>query len=88
MKEDVIGKVFTSEVQAFEDILERDRPSESHAYFADRKVEDRPTNIHYRHNIDYVHNVLGGWQSFESWMQIQRPVIKVINKAGSSMPTV
>jgi predicted dehydrogenase len=74
---DTIGKVLSSEVRAFGNLMQRDGLPESLTYFADRKVGGHPINIHYGHMIDYVHEVLGAWEEVDVKMQIQRPELKV-----------
>jgi predicted dehydrogenase len=77
-----IGKVLSSEVRAFGNLMQRDGFPESLTYFADRKVGGHPINIHYGHMIDYVNEVLGDWESFDAKMQIQRPKLKVFGSKG------
>ncbi|KAI4615380.1 uncharacterized protein J4E87_009273 [Alternaria ethzedia] len=78
-----IGKVLSSQVRAFGNLLQRDALPESLEYFADRKVGGHPINIHYGHMIDYVHEVLGGWEESHTKMQIQRPNLKLLGADGS-----
>ncbi|KAI8808073.1 oxidoreductase family protein [Cladochytrium replicatum] len=73
-----IGKVFNSEITAYGNLLERERLPESLEYFAERKVGGNPINIHYGHMIDYVHEVLGDWESFNARGQIQRHSLGVV----------
>jgi predicted dehydrogenase len=68
--------------------MARDALPESLLYFVDRKVGGHPINIHYGHMIDYVHEVLGDWEDFQSKMQIQRPVLNVTALDGSVTGTV
>jgi predicted dehydrogenase len=77
-----IGKVLSSQVRAFGTLMQRDTLPESLAYFTERKVGGHPINIHYGHMIDYVHEVLGGWQEFHTKMQIQRPELKLSGTNG------
>lgn len=84
----IIGKVLTSEIRAFGNLMQRDTLPESLAYFADRKVGGHPINIHYGHMIDYVHQVLGGWEKFDAKMQIQRPELKIVGHEGNITSTV
>ena len=77
-----IGKVLSSQVRAFGNLLQRHALPESLEYFADRKVGGHPINIHYGHMIDYVHEVLGGWEESHTKMQIQRPNLKLLGADG------
>jgi predicted dehydrogenase len=77
-----IGKVLSSEIRAFGNLMHCDGFPESLIYFANRKVGGHPINIHYGHMIDYVHEVLGEWESFNAKMQIQRPELKVFGGKG------
>ncbi|KAF2996860.1 hypothetical protein E8E13_004356 [Curvularia kusanoi] len=77
-----IGKVLSSEVRAYGNLVPRNSLSEGLTYFADRKVGGHPLNIHYGHLIDYVHEVLGNWQDFHAVGQIQRPVLSVVGTDG------
>ncbi|KAI4916219.1 hypothetical protein J4E85_010307 [Alternaria conjuncta] len=83
-----IGKVLSSQVRAFGNLVQRDALPESLEYFADRKVGGHPINIHYGHMIDYVHEVLGGWEESHTKMQIQRPNLKLLGADGSVNRTV
>ncbi|OAL47584.1 hypothetical protein IQ07DRAFT_572328 [Pyrenochaeta sp. DS3sAY3a] len=84
----VIGKVLSSDIKAFGNLMQRDGLPESLTYFADRKVGGHPINIHYGHMIDYVHEVLGDWENFDAKMQIQRPELKVFGKDGEVTGTI
>lgn len=84
----IIGKVFNSEVRAYGNLLPRDSLAERLTYFADRKVGGHPTNIHYGHLIDFVHEVLGDWQDFHAVGQIQRPSLNVIGADGKDVGSV
>lgn len=78
----LIGKVLSSEVRAYGNLVPRDALPESLTYFADRKIGGHPINIHYGHLIDYVHEVLGDWQDFHAVGQIQRPSLHVLAADG------
>jgi predicted dehydrogenase len=84
----IIGKVFSSQVRAFGNLMQRDALPESLTYFADRKVGGHPISIHYGHMIDYVHEVLGEWEESHAKMQIQRPELKVLGVDGRADRTV
>jgi predicted dehydrogenase len=88
LAEGTIGQVYNSDVKAYGTLLARDALPETLVYFADRKVGGHPINIHYGHMIDYVHEVLGDWEDFQSKMQIQRPVLNVSAPDGSVKGTV
>ncbi|KAF2035983.1 oxidoreductase family protein [Setomelanomma holmii] len=88
LAEGAIGQVYNSEVKAYGTLLERDALPESLLYFADRKVGGHPINIHYGHMIDYVHEVLGDWEDFQSKMQIQRPILNATAPDGSVTRTI
>jgi predicted dehydrogenase len=83
-----IGRVLSSDVRAFSSILPRDALPESLAYFAQRKVGGSPITIGYAHMIDFIHDALGEFESFESRMQIQRPTLNVLGTAGSQTNTI
>ncbi|KAI0968613.1 oxidoreductase family protein [Xylaria arbuscula] len=72
-----IGRVLSSDVHAFGNLGRRNSVAESVSYFADRKIGGNHITIAYAHTIDYVHEVLGEWDSFQSRMQIQRPALKI-----------
>ncbi|KAI0883062.1 NAD(P)-binding protein [Annulohypoxylon maeteangense] len=83
LKSGRIGRVLSSDVHTYGNLARRDSFSEGLSYFADREVGGNPITIAYGHTIDYVHEVLGEFSSFQSRMQIQRPVIGVHDKDGS-----
>lgn len=83
-----IGRVLSSDIRAFGNLLPRDALPETLAYFADRKIGGNPITIAYAHMIDYVHEVLGEFASFDARMQIQRPTLAIVGKDGSSTQTV
>jgi predicted dehydrogenase len=83
-----IGKVLSSQVRAFGNLIQRDALPESLAYFAERKIGGHPINIHYGHMIDYVHEVLGEWQESHMKMQIQRSALKLLGDDGKANGTV
>ena len=71
------GHVLSSDTRAFWNLLSRDALPDGLQYFAEREVGGSPITIAYGHTIDYVHDVLGEFSSFQSRMQIQRPRIKI-----------
>ncbi|KAI1313314.1 oxidoreductase family protein [Xylaria venustula] len=77
LKSGRIGRVLSSDVRAFGNLGRRDSVSDSVSYFAKRRIGGNHVTIAYAHTIDYVHEVLGEWDSFQSRMQIQRPVLKI-----------
>jgi predicted dehydrogenase len=77
-----VGRVLSSDVRAFSSILPRDALPEGLTYFAERAVGGNPITIGYAHMIDFVHDLLGEFESFENRMQIQRPTLKTMGKAG------
>ncbi|KAF2267507.1 oxidoreductase family protein [Lojkania enalia] len=83
-----IGKVLSSEIRAFGNLLPADAFPENVAYFANRKVGGHQINIAFGHLIDYAHEVLGEFEDFESRMQIQRPIKKIIGADGQRTGTV
>lgn len=83
-----IGRVLSSDIRAFGSLLPRDSLPEGLAYFADRAVGGNPITIAYAHMIDYVHEVLGEWASFEAKMHIQRPSLTILGRDGSPARTV
>lgn len=83
-----IGKVFSSDVRAYGNLARRDGLREGFEYFADRKVGGNPITIAYAHTIDFVHEVLGEFEGFQSRMQIQRPELLRIKSDGPSDETL
>ncbi|KAI0858255.1 oxidoreductase family protein [Xylaria cubensis] len=77
-----IGRVLSSDVRAFGNLGRRDSVAESVAYFTDRKVGGNHITIAYAHTVDYVHEVLGEFDGFQSRMQLQRPVLKLRDQNG------
>jgi predicted dehydrogenase len=84
LRNGVIGKILSSEIRAFGNLLPRDSLPDGLAYFADRKVGGNPITIAYAHMIDFVHEVLGEWVSgtMKGRMQIQRLSVAITNAAG------
>ncbi|KAI1749102.1 oxidoreductase family protein [Xylaria castorea] len=80
-----IGRVLSSDVRAFGNLGRRDSVAESVAYFADRQVGGNHITIAYAHTVDYVHDVLGEFDGFQSRMQLQRPVLKLRDQNGVIM---
>ncbi|OTA68077.1 NAD(P)-binding protein [Hypoxylon sp. EC38] len=85
LKSGRIGKVLSSDVRTYGNLQPRDSLPEGLSYFADRKVGGNSITIAYGHTIDYVHEVLGEFSYFQSRMQIQRPVLKIMAKDGSQI---
>ncbi|KAJ5091842.1 NAD(P)-binding protein [Penicillium alfredii] len=82
-----IGKILSSDIHAFADLLKRDSLPEGLAYFARREVGGNPVTIAYAHMIDYVHTVLGEFEAFDSRMQIQRPALRLLGKEKDGLPS-
>lgn len=80
-----IGKILSSQVNASPTVLPRGALPESLGYFADRVIGGNPMTIGYAHMIDYVHEVLGEFESFESRIQIQRPTISILGTDNSKI---
>lgn len=83
-----IGRVLSSEIRAFGNLLPTDALPASLEYFADRKVGGNSITIAYAHMIDYVHEVLDEFETFQSRMQIQRPTLKVLDGRGGIIGSV
>lgn len=83
-----IGQVLSSDIRAFGNLLPTDAVPVTLTYFADRAIGGNPITIAYAHMIDYVHEVLGEFDSFQSRMQIQRPTLKVIDRDGQVTGTI
>lgn len=81
-----IGRILSSSVAAYGTVLPRDAYPETLDYFADRKVGGNPMTIGYAHMIDYVHDVLGEFESFQGRMQTQRPDLGSLASDGTSKP--
>lgn len=82
-----VGKVLSSEVRTYGNVMPRDALPETFAYFADKKVGGHPFNIHYGHTIDYVHEVLGDWETLSSQLQIQRPELRGLGENTRTIKT-
>ncbi|KAI0531986.1 oxidoreductase family protein [Xylaria digitata] len=82
LKSGRIGRVLSSDVRAFGNLGRRDSVAESVSYFTKRSVGGNHVTIAYAHTIDYVHDVLGEFDGFQSRMQIQRPVLKIRDQNG------
>ncbi|KAI1113252.1 NAD(P)-binding protein [Nemania sp. NC0429] len=72
-----IGRVLSSDVRAFGNLGQRDTVAESVSYFTKRSIGGNHITIAYAHTVDYVHDVLGEFDGFQSRMQLQRPVLKI-----------
>lgn len=83
-----IGKVLSSDVRAFGNLARREGLRQGFEYFADRKVGGNPITIAYAHMVDFVHEVLGEFDSFQTRMQIQRPKLLRIKGDGSVEETL
>ncbi|KAG8168539.1 hypothetical protein KVR01_001288 [Diaporthe batatas] len=85
-----VGRVLSSEARVFANILSRDSLSEGLSYFANRSVGGSPLTITFGHVIDFVHDVLGEWDSGKpaSTMQIQRPRIHIRDAHSATVRTV
>ncbi|KAI1185833.1 NAD(P)-binding protein [Nemania serpens] len=77
-----IGRVLSSDVRAFGNLGRRDSVAESVSYFTKRSVGGNHITIAYAHTVDYVHDVLGEFDGFQSRMQLQRPVLKLRDQNG------
>ncbi|KAI1127830.1 NAD(P)-binding protein [Nemania abortiva] len=77
-----IGRVLSSDVRTFANLGRRDSVAESVSYFTKRSIGGNHITIAYAHTIDYVHDVLGEFDGFQSRMQIQRPVLKLRDQNG------
>ncbi|KAI1646686.1 NAD(P)-binding protein [Daldinia loculata] len=88
LKSGRIGRVLSSDIRAYGNLLPRDSLPEGLSYFADRKIGGNPITIAYGHTIDYVHEVLGEFASFKSRMQIQRPVVAVRGTDGTRIKEI
>ncbi|KAF3056467.1 Galactose/lactose metabolism regulatory protein GAL80 [Daldinia childiae] len=88
LKSGRIGRVLSSDIRAYGNLLPRDSLPEGLSYFANRNIGGNPITIAYGHTIDYVHEVLGEFSSFKSRMQIQRPVVAVLGKDGTQIKKI
>lgn len=77
-----IGKVLSSHVSSYGTLLPRDVLPEGLEYFSDRKYGGNPIIIENGHTLDWIHELLGEFQEFDSWMQIQRPDVNVLGPHG------
>jgi predicted dehydrogenase len=84
LRSERIGRVLSSDVRAFGNLGRRDSVSESVSYFTDRSVGGNHITIAYAHTIDYVHDILGEFDSFQSRMQLQRPILKIRDHSGTT----
>jgi predicted dehydrogenase len=82
LAEGVIGKVLSSHVVSYGALLPRDALPEGMKYFAERKYGGNPIIIENGHSLDWMHEVLGDFEEFDSRMQIQRPEVKVLDREG------
>jgi predicted dehydrogenase len=80
-----IGRVLSSDVRASSSRYPRDALPEGLTYFAERDVGGNPITIGFAHMIDFVHDTLGEFISFESRMQIQRPTLRILGREGNTI---
>lgn len=80
-----IGRVLSSDIRTYGNLVPRDVLPDGLSYFAERSIGANLITVAYGHTIDYVHEVLGEFASFQSRMQIQRPVIKIMDNGGSQI---
>ncbi|CAK1359672.1 unnamed protein product [Cercospora beticola] len=73
LEEGELGKVLSSSAQAHSLLARRDAIGEGLAYFLDTKIGGNPITIAVGHTIDYIHSVLGEYESSNALTQIQRP---------------
>ncbi|KAJ4291668.1 hypothetical protein N0V90_009563 [Kalmusia sp. IMI 367209] len=83
-----IGNVLSAHVLCYGALLPRDALPESMQYFAERRHGGNPIVIENGHCLDWVHEVLGEYQDFATYMQIQRPVIKIVGEEGETLREV
>lgn len=83
-----IGAVLSSHVECFGHLLPRDSLFESFAYFADRSFGGNAVVIENGHCLDYIHSVLGEFDSFRARMQIQRPTLDLLGAEGTKKGSV
>jgi predicted dehydrogenase len=88
LDEGTIGMILSSDVRSFGSLLPRDKLPETLAYFADREIGGNPIIIENGHTIDYVHEVLGEFETFDSRMQIQRPTVTLFGADGKDTDTL
>lgn len=88
LKSGTIGTVLSSHVTTFGHLLPRDSLLESLSYFADRETGGNPIVIENGHALNYIHHVLGEFESFRTRMQIQRPSLKIFNTEGETIRSV
>ncbi|KAJ2972900.1 hypothetical protein NUW58_g9082 [Xylaria curta] len=72
-----IGRVLSSDIRAFANLGRRDSVADCVSYFTKRSVGGNHITIAYAHTVDYVHDVLGEFDGFQSRMQLQRPVLRI-----------
>ncbi|KAI0376698.1 NAD(P)-binding protein [Hypomontagnella monticulosa] len=83
LKSGRIGRVLSSDIRTYGNLLPRDVLPEGLSYFTDRPIGGNPITIAYGHTIDYVHEVLGEFESSQGRLQIQRPAVKITKNDGS-----
>ncbi|KAK5174309.1 uncharacterized protein LTR77_001389 [Saxophila tyrrhenica] len=82
-----VGKVVSSDVQAYTSRGGGNSISEGLAYFLDKSVGGNPVTIAFGHMIDFVHSVLGEYETSNAHLQIQRPEQTIIREDGTEGPT-
>lgn len=85
---ETIGAVLSSNVACYGHLLPRDSLPESLAYFADRSIGGNAITIENGHCLDYIHSVLGEFDSFNASMQIQRPTLDLLDTNGSKTGSI
>ncbi|KAI8941665.1 hypothetical protein NX059_002877 [Plenodomus lindquistii] len=83
-----IGKVLSSEARIHANLYPRDGFPDAASSFLSRKIGGHATNIYLGHSIDFIHEVLGSWETFDSKMQLQRPERKLLYQDGRPPKTV
>ncbi|KAI5364550.1 Putative gfo/Idh/MocA-like oxidoreductase, NAD(P)-binding domain superfamily [Septoria linicola] len=79
-----LGRVLSSSVQAYSPWSQRDTISEGLSYFLDKKVGGNPITIAFGHMIDFIHSVLGEYESSNAHTQIQRPLRTITDQKTAS----
>ncbi|KAM0810778.1 hypothetical protein AB5N19_11130 [Seiridium cardinale] len=83
-----IGKVLSSKVSAFGGAMHRENLTNGMRYFTDRKVGGNFLTIGFGHISDNIQYVLGDIQNIQSKLQIQRPDVKLIDRASGEVTEV
>ncbi|KAF1830716.1 NAD(P)-binding protein [Decorospora gaudefroyi] len=85
LREGRIGKVLSVEVRAFGGLNARDTVPTDLSYFLDRKNGGNIFTIGFGHLFDTVQSVVGNIDGLKGHLQIQRPELKVFDKATKSI---